>query len=82
MTESALDKHRLTQIQWHLCTEQAEMHEIMEISIERRNKEIIKSDVFMLSNALKAVQLHTHSDSRLHNSQVPIFRFESYYCEK
>lgn len=52
MTESALDKHRLTQIQWHLCThitKEEEMHKIMKISIEMKNKEIIKSDVFIFT---------------------------------
>ena len=59
MTANALDKHRSTQIQWHLCTqEEGSAWNHGEISIERKNKEIIKFDVFLLAIEVEKASFH------------------------
>lgn len=43
MTENSLDKHRLTQIQWHLCTEEEEDRNAADLEKYQLREEIRKS---------------------------------------
>lgn len=61
MTERTLDKHRLTQIQWHLCTvERGKFMEIEKISIVRKIRKSL-NPMFSFLQLGKAVRSDAHS---------------------